>query len=208
MREELLMNKQILNKIELGTGAKNKKISISNIAKTSLKYSKEAQLLFKLVNYFQPKTILEIGTSLGLTTSYLAASKSDSEVLTIEGCPNTLAVAIDVFKKLHINNINSYCGNFDDLLPEIVNNVTSLDFVFFDGNHRYLPTINYFTICLQKAHNNSVFIFDDIHWSAEMTKAWNEIKTNSKVTVTIDLFNLGIVFFRKEQVKQHFILKF
>jgi predicted O-methyltransferase YrrM len=84
----------------------------------------------------------------------------------------------------------------------------TLDLVFFDGNHRYQPTMNYFNLCLKKANENSVFVFDDIYWSNEMTKAWEEIKNHKDVTVTIDLFSVGLVFFRTQQAKQHFILKF
>jgi predicted O-methyltransferase YrrM len=209
LRNELLQTETKIEKIELGTGnKKNKKIKISDIAKTALKSSKEAQLMFKLVNYFQPKNILEIGTSLGVTTSYIAAANSNANVVTIEGCPNTLAVAKSNFEKLRIKNITTHCGNFDEILPTVLSKFQTLDFVFFDGNHRYQPTINYFNLCLEKVNENSVFVFDDIHWSAEMTKAWDEIKNHKQVTVTIDLFSVGLVFFRTQQAKQHFILKF
>ena len=209
LRNELLGMNTEIEKLELGTGShQNKLVKISSIAKTSLKSSREAQMIFKLVNYLQPKNVLEIGTSLGLTTSYIAAANSSANVLTIEGCPNTLDVAKSNFNKLRIKNITSYCGNFNDILPNLVSNISSLDLVFFDGNHKYLPTINYFNLCLTKANNKSVFVFDDIYWSAEMTKAWEEIKNHKQVTVTIDLFSIGLVFFRTEQVKQHFVLKF
>jgi len=209
LRNELLQNETKIEKIELGTGnKKNKKIKISNIAKTVLKSSKEAQLMFKLVNYFQPKNILEIGTSLGLTTSYIAAANSNANVVTLEGCPNTLAVAKSNFEKLRIKNVTTHLGNFDEILPPVLSKMQTLDLVFFDGNHRYEPTMNYFNLSLEKSNENSVFVFDDIHWSAEMTKAWEEIQNHKDVTVTIDLFSVGLVFFRTQQAKQHFILKF
>ena len=209
LRNELLQNETKIEKIELGTGnKKNKKIKISNIAKTVLKSSKEAQLMFKLVNYFQPKNILEIGTSLGLTTSYIAAANTHANVVTLEGCPNTLAVAKSNFEKLRIKNVTTHLGNFDEILPPVLSKMQTLDLVFFDGNHRYEPTMNYFNLSLEKSNENSVFVFDDIHWSAEMTKAWEEIKNHKDVTVSIDLYSVGIVFFRTQQAKQHFILKF
>jgi len=209
LRNELLQNETKIEKIELGTGnKKNKKIKISNIAKTVLKSCKEAQLMFKLVNYFQPKNILEIGTSLGLTTSYIAAANSNANVVTLEGCPNTLAVAKSNFEKLRIKNVTTHLGNFDEILPPVLSKMQTLDLVFFDGNHRYEPTMNYFNLSLEKSNENSVFVFDDIHWSAEMTKAWEEIQNHKQVTVTIDLFSVGLVFFRTQQAKQHFILKF
>jgi predicted O-methyltransferase YrrM len=209
LRNELLQNETKIEKIELGTGnKKNKKIKIKDIAKTVLKSSKEAQLMFKLVNYFQPKNILEIGTSLGLTTSYIASANTHANVVSLEGCPNTLVVAKSNFEKLRIKNVTTHLGNFDEVLPTVLSKMQTLDLVFFDGNHRYQPTMNYFNLCLEKVNENSVFIFDDIHWSDEMTKVWEEIKNHKDVTVTIDLFSVGLVFFRTQQAKQHFILKF
>ena len=79
-----------------------------------------------------------------------------------------------------------------------------LDFVFFDGNHKKKPTLSYFKQCLEVAHEDSIFIFDDIYWSTEMTEAWQEIKKHPKVTLSIDCFEMGIVFFKKEQAKEHF----
>ena len=109
---------------------------------------------------------------------------------------------------MELQNIEQHVGNFDDVLPKILSEKEKIDFVFFDGNHRKEPTLNYFRQCLDKVHEGSVFIFDDIYWSLEMKEAWSEIKMNEQVTVTLDLFYLGIVFFRKEQVKQHFIIRY
>jgi predicted O-methyltransferase YrrM len=196
-------------KQEYGTGNNNgKEISISTIAKSALKSSKEAQFLFKLTNYLNCKNILEIGTSLGLTTAYLAAANTNSKVVTIEGCENTLTVAKENLKKLHIKNCITLQGDFKAVLTEALNNFKQVDFVFFDGNHQYEPTMKYFQQCLLKSHNETVFVFDDIYWSQGMTKAWEEIKNHEAVHVSIDLFKLGLVFFRKQQVKQHFILRF
>jgi predicted O-methyltransferase YrrM len=209
LRNKLLNDQRKIVKKEFGTGSNNgKEISISIIAKSALKSSKEAQFLFKLTNYLNYKNILEIGTSLGLTTAYLAAANSNSTVVTIEGCENTLSVAKENLNKLHIKNCITLQGDFKNVLKEALDNFKQVDFVFFDGNHQYEPTINYFHQCLLKSHNDSVFIFDDIYWSKGMTKAWEEIKNHEAVTVSIDLFKLGLVFFRKQQAKQHFILRF
>jgi predicted O-methyltransferase YrrM len=176
--------------------------------RVAAKPSKYGQLLFRMVNHFQPTTVLELGTSVGITTAYLSAAHSKIKVTTIEGCPEIAAIAATNFKHLNIQNIDQQIGNFDSLLPAFLAKTEKLDFVFFDGNHRKEPTLNYFYQCLEKAHESSVFIFDDIYWSAEMTAAWEIIKNNAQVTVTLDLFSLGIVFFRKEQVKQHFLIRY
>lgn len=208
-RELLLDSKKTIQCIDLGAG--NKKTSekkISHIAKHSAKSAKEAQLLFRLVNYFQPAQVLELGTSLGISTAYLASANSKTNIITIEGCPQTALVAQENFELLKLKNIRSLVGNFDEVLPKVVSKVSKLDLVFFDGNHRKEATLNYFEQCLQKANEDSVFVFDDIYWSEEMMEAWTEIKNNYRVTVTVDLFFMGIVFFRKEEVKQHFLIRF
>ena len=211
LRKELMDSKKILHCVDLGAGSllQNKTSkSISEIVKVAAKPEKYAQLLFRLVNHFQPATILELGTSLGISSAYMACANSRSAVITIEGCTEIAAVARQNFKKLELKNIEQLIGNFDERLPEVLKKIDQLDFAFFDGNHRKIPTINYFEQCLEKASERSVFIFDDIYWSDEMKQAWQEIKNNDRVTVTIDLFYFGIVFFRKEQVKEHFVIRY
>ncbi|MGZ4049316.1 MAG: O-methyltransferase [Bacteroidia bacterium] len=211
LRSQLLQSNEMLNCIDLGAGSKkgNKSSkSVSDLTRSAAKSPKYAQLLFRLVNRFQPEEVLELGTSLGISTSYLASANSKIKVTTIEGCKEIADKAKENFKKLELQNIEQHIGNFDDVLPKLLSKKEKLDFVFFDGNHRKEPTLDYFRQCLEKAHDNSVFIFDDIHWSKEMNEAWNEIKMNERVTVTLDLFSLGVVFFRKEQVKQHFVIKY
>jgi predicted O-methyltransferase YrrM len=196
---------------DMGAGSKARlaqKRKVRDIARYSLKNTKTAQLLFRLVNHFNPRTIFDLGTSLGITTLYLAAANSKASVYTFEGCQQTLSIAKKNFTQLGYTNIEPIAGNIDQSLPECIAKVPQVDFVFFDANHRLSPTLNYFNICLAKSHNQSVFIFDDIYWSSEMTEAWQQIKVHPQVTLTIDLFYVGLVFFRKEQPKQHFQLRF
>jgi len=202
---------QIVNCNDLGAGSlhsNNAAKTIKSLAKHSAKPTKYARLLFRLVNHFQPDHVIELGTSLGISSAYMASARSQTDVITIEGCPEIAAIAMKNNKELELKNIDQLVGNFDEVLPAILNKLEKVDFVFFDGNHRKKPTLRYFQWCTQKAHENSVFIMDDIYWSEEMKEAWEEIKNDNRVTVTIDLFFMGIVFFRKEQVKQHFMIKF
>ncbi|MCE3280411.1 MAG: SAM-dependent methyltransferase [Bacteroidetes bacterium] len=211
IRKELLKNDTKIIRTDLGAGSSKKHSqvrSVKDITSAAAKSPKHAQLLFRLVNFFQPQTILEIGTSLGLSTMYLAIANSKSEVMSIEGCPETRKIALKNFKEAGLTNIKSLEGNFNSVLPDILSSVKKLDLVFFDGNHKKAPTLSYFLQCLEKAHNESIFIFDDIYWSKEMAQAWSEIKAHPKVTVTIDIFQMGIVFFRAEQAKQHFVLTY
>ncbi|RZK18961.1 MAG: class I SAM-dependent methyltransferase [Hymenobacter sp.] len=213
-RRELRRSSQRIAVTDFGAGSQvagagGQQRRVRDIARHAAKPPRLAQLLFRLVNHFQPATTLELGTSLGLTTAYLAAANSRHRVITFEGCPNTAAVARETFEKLHLGNVQLVLGNLDQTLPATLAALDKpVDFVFFDGNHRYEPTLRYFEQCLAKAHENSVFVLDDIHWSAEMEQAWEAIKAHPAVTVTVDLFHVGLVFFRKKQPKQDFWLRY
>lgn len=211
MRLALSLSYQKVECVDLGAGSKvnnSGQKCVQTILNSAAKSPKYAQLLFRLVNHFQPNTILELGTSLGISSAYMAAANSKSKLITIEGCEEIANVAKDNFQKLELKNIDQVVGNFDEVLHGVLKNIEQLDFVFFDGNHRKEPTLSYFKQCLEKANEKSVFIFDDIYWSPEMKEAWEEIKSNEKVSVTLDLFYMGIVFFRKEQVKEHFVIRY
>lgn len=217
-RKSLLENKNTIEVTDFGAGSrvfKSNTREISKIAQTAGITPKNAELLFRIVRYFQPKSILEIGTSLGLATSALSLGNINSKIITLEGCPNTIATAKKMFQvssfKFPNNNVefvntefNLYFENFK---PETLNLKPQIfDLVYFDGNHSKKATLAYFEALLPTISNDSVWIFDDIHWSAEMEEAWEIIKNHPKVSVTIDTFQWGIVFFRAEQQKEHFII--
>lgn len=181
---------------------------ISDIATDSLKPAKYGQLIYRLVRHIRPATMIELGTSLGITTSYMALAYPEASLITMEGCPNTLAVTKKAFEINRLNSIRTIEGNFDETFPVLLDELDKVDLVFFDGNHRKQATLDYFYKALQKAHEGTLFIFDDIYWSDEMKEAWEEIKLNEKVSVTIDLFFIGLVFFRKEQEKEDFVIRY
>ena len=210
-RRQLLSSPASIHVTDFGAGSHTgagQQRRVADIARTAAKPRPLAQLLFRLVNYFRPATILELGTSLGLTTAYLAAASSQQRVITLEGCPNVAAVARETFAALSLGNIEIIEGNIDHTLaPTLAALGAPVDFVFFDGNHRYEPTLRYFEHCLAHRTDESVFVFDDIHWSADMERAWEVIKAHPDVRLTVDLFYIGVVFFRKNQPKQHFSLR-
>ncbi|MDC0339300.1 class I SAM-dependent methyltransferase [Flavobacteriales bacterium] len=211
IRKKLLLTKRTLTVEDMGAGSrvfKSNERKIKDIVKHSAQKPKYSQLLFKLVNYYQSKTILELGTSLGLTTAYLAKARKKAKIHTLEGSPEICKAAKNTFKSLLVKNVQLVQGNFNDILPEALSQIVVLDFAFFDGNHEKKPTLDYFNQCLEKANEHSVFVFDDIHWSDEMTEAWEEIKNHPKVTLTVDIFQFGIVFFRTGIEKQHFVLRY
>lgn len=212
LRKQLLQNETIIEITDFGAGSKifkNNKRRIKDIAKHGISHPKYAEFLYRLVNKFNPKTVVELGTSIGLTTLYLAKACPKSKIYTIEGCPELYQFSKHLFQIHHQENIHSVLGHFDEKFKSLIQEIDTIDFLYLDGNHSYEPTIRYFQEALLKKNNESIFVFDDIHWSEEMEKAWNEIKQHPEVTLTLDLFYIGIVFFRKEQKqKEHFILKY
>lgn len=207
IRAKLLLTDQKIKVEDLGAGSRKDNAShrrIKDIARYALKPTKKAQLMFRLVNHLKPETILELGTSLGVTTAYLAKAAPKAKIVTIEGSPEIAKIAELNFGKLEISNVEQSVNSFENALSEEIAELEKLDFVFFDGNHQKQPTLNYFHQCLEYSEEDSVFVFDDIHWSKGMKEAWNEIKKHPKVTVSIDLFDLGIVFFKQDQAQQNF----
>ena len=211
IRAKLLLSPLEITIKDYGAGSKVNKSStrkIRDIAKNTLKAPKYGQLLFRLVNRFKPTNILELGTSLGISSLYLSAPSKEIQLTTVEGCPSTAKVAQINFDKIGVENIELINATFDAFLPNYLMKSDALDMVFFDGNHQQEATINYFNLCVEKAHDDSVFIFDDIHWSDGMSAAWKTIQKHPKVTSTIDLYFMGIVFFKPDLSKEDFELKF
>lgn len=212
LRNQLMGDETVIEVEDFGAGSSVSKTntrSIASIAKHAAKSPKLGQLLFRMVRKYKPKAILELGSSLGITTSYLSLAKPEAQLYTLEGAKTIAAAARMNFEKLRLKNIHLTEGNFDDTLSGVLNKVPLVDFAFIDGNHRQEPTERYFSEILPFLQNDSIIVFDDIHWSREMETAWNNIKNHEKVRCSIDLFFMGIVLFREEfREKQHFSVRF
>ncbi|GAB1855753.1 class I SAM-dependent methyltransferase [Flavobacteriaceae bacterium MHTCC 0001] len=197
-----------INVTDFGAGSTKLKSSerkVSDIVKHVSISKTNAKLLFRICNYFKPQHVLELGTSLGFATQGMSLGNPNSKITTIEGCPEITTYTSTHFQLQQLDNIKVINGNFSEVIPELIND--TFDLIFFDGNHTKDATLHYFESLLPIAHNDSIFIFDDIYWSKGMTEAWETIKQHPKVTVTIDTFYWGLVFFRKEQVKEHFTIR-
>ena len=208
-RTALLQNKNYIAVTDFGAGSKvfkTNKRQVAQIAKTAGVSSERAELLLRVVTYFKPGSILELGTSLGLATVAMALGNQKANITTLEGCSETAKVALLQFQKNNFN-INLVVSEFENYFKNLNLKPNILDLVYFDGNHQKEATLQYFELLLKTATNTSVWIFDDIHWSPEMESAWETIKKHPEVTVTIDTFQWGFVFFRKEQEKEHFIIR-
>jgi predicted O-methyltransferase YrrM len=212
LRKQLSKNTQVIEVTDFGAGSKklnSNKRAINQIVKHGIAQKKQAEFLYRLLNKFNPKTIVELGTSVGLTTLYLSKSLPKSTIYTIEGCPNLFRFSKNIFQEQGAKNIQSINGNFNVELPKLLKKIESLDFLYIDGNHAYEPTMEYFKVALSKKQAHSIFVFDDINWSEDMQRAWKEICDSKEVTLTLDFFFFGIVFFRTEQKqKEHYVLKF
>lgn len=212
LRQQLRKDNTLLEIRDFGAGSRvdgHKQRAISSIAKSALKPAKYSRLFYKIIQHYNYKDRLELGTSLGITTSYLASADKGGKVFTFEGAPSVANVARKNFSSLGLENIQLTEGNFDETLPVFLSDYNDkLDFSFIDGNHREEPTIAYYKQLLPFVHNDSVIILDDIHWSQGMENAWYHIIEQPEVTVSIDLFFIGLVFFRKEnKEKEHFTIR-
>ena len=213
LRKELESVSRFIKRKDLGARSKDfpgdqRFVRVSDIARKSSVSRKKGELLFRFVWHFKPANILELGTSLGLSTAYFSLAARDSRIITIEGCIDSASVAQENFDKAGLRNIQIITGNFEDRLVEALALMPSPDLVFFDGNHKMKPTLSYFEQCLQHIHPGTVFIFDDIHWSKGMEEAWKCICSHPKVKVTIDLYQMGFVLFREELSKETYVLRF
>jgi predicted O-methyltransferase YrrM len=210
-RNHLLKDNRMITVTDLGAGShvnNNKQKRISDITTNALKPPKLAKLLYRLAAFIKPTNIIELGTCLGITTVYLQHAAPNAKVYTLEGCPQTAGVAKEVFKRAGLNDINVITGNFDDTLGGVLDRQEKLDFVYIDGNHQRDATLRYFEWCLPKVHEDTMLIFDDIYWSDGMKQAWEQIKAHPKVTATVDLFWIGLVFFKPGQAKEDFKIRF
>lgn len=200
IRKKLIQDNSTLAVRDLGSGSENKGTNlrkVSDIARCSLVQKKYGLLLSKMAIEFGEPFIIEFGTSFGISTMYLAGGSRNAIVYTMEGCPAISEKAEENFVEAGFKNIRMFTGSFDDLLPSIMNLSGSPGLIFIDGNHRKDPVINYFCKMREISGNQTVIIIDDIHYSKEMEEAWEIIKQKEKVTMTIDIGRMGLVFFRK-----------
>lgn len=208
---ELEKDKREIQVKELGAGSKwtsDRKRKVEQMARRTGCDRKFGRLLFRLAERFASGHALELGTSLGMGTMYLSGG-SGGTVHSIEGCTSSAAIAQEMLGKIGMMNPKLYEGAFQEKLPEVLKEMPCVDLVRIDGDHRGDALLNYFEQCLAKAHNDTLFVLDDIHWSTDMENAWEAIKQDPRVTLTIDLYKASLLFIRKEQREPlHFRIRF
>ena len=205
-RSAFLSSHQRIKRVDFGAGSrwdKGQMEHVAHIAKratTPVKFS----LLYQFLCMSTPgQTVLDLGTSLGINTAYLA-SVTKGRLYSFEGDP-----ALVLLSRSHLNrfnNIKYITGNLDETLTNALENLGRIDFVLVDANHRYQPTMDYFKKIAPKLHQNSIMVIADIHWSKGMRKAWDEIRSLPSVSSSIDFFECGVLFFNPQEVKNDYIL--
>ncbi|MEM9829126.1 MAG: class I SAM-dependent methyltransferase [Bacteroidota bacterium] len=181
---------------------------VKSVAQHSLSTPKFGRFLSRLVQFQQPNRIIELGTSLGITSLYLSLADDTTAIYTLEGAPDIADLATKAFSHFHCQNIDLRKGSIDQTLPVLLAELPQIDLAYVDANHRFEPTLRYFSQLLAKTHEQSILIFDDIHWSPGMRRAWKTIIQHPQVTLSIDLFDAGLVFLRPLTTKQHYFLMF
>jgi predicted O-methyltransferase YrrM len=206
LNKQLDHNLQPLSGSTHGAGSRSSNLSVQKLNRSASITPKKGALLFRLAHWRQPATVIELGTCLGGGTLYLHAANPLAKVYSIEGDAQRYNFTASRLRKF--SSIQLFHGSFEDVLPELLKSIECIDLVYFDGNHAYEPTLKYFNMMLEKASKDSVFVFDDIYWSSGMKAAWDQIKMHPRVTVSIDLYHLGIIFFRTGQAKENFKIRF
>ena len=211
IRKKLIRDNRVISVKDLGSGSDRMKGNlrmISDIARFSSLPAKYGRLLTRFAGEFGDAGILELGTSLGISTMYLAAGQKECKVHTIEGCPETLYVARENFNCCGFSGIKSLSGSFDEMIPQFMEEKITPGLVFIDGDHRKPSVIKYFEKIKQFSGENSVIILDDIHISSEMGEAWEHIKMDKNVSLTVDIYRFGIVFFRKGMTRTDYEIRY
>lgn len=207
--KNLRKNNQIIQFQAFGAKSRIVKKKISEIARSSSVNKKYGRLLFRFARYFNSKNILELGTCMGAGSIYLAQANKNAKITTIEASETLAGIAQKTFDEAQVSNILLLNNTFEKALPEILRSNPTFDLIFFDGNHTYEATLNYFHQCMAYKNEHSIFIIDDIYWSKEMNKAWTEILQHPEVMLSIDLYRMGLIFLKKDfWAKQHFTIRF
>ncbi|MFA6947176.1 MAG: class I SAM-dependent methyltransferase [Pedobacter sp.] len=211
LRRDLLHDERWISITEFGAASNvthSKQRQVSSVAKNVLKPARLAQLVHRLAADLKPGNIIELGSCLGIATAYLSKAAPQARLISIARYSETIPVVRENLQKLKIPNIELLSGNVDELLPKLIEGIPELDFIVIDGNHPGDAILNYFKWCLPKMSKHSMIVFEDIYRSREMKSAWQEIKSNPEVSVTIDLFWIGLVFVRRVQRKEDFKIRF
>lgn len=210
LRRKFLNDISLVDEINFGASKhpnSNTKKTISRIAKNSLKPKRQASFIARLAKFNKSHAIIELGTSLGISTAYIAAANSDAEIYSIDASPTAIKKATEVLTQLDLKNLTLIFSDFDQALLQLEIPKNGFDFVYIDGNHTLKATLKYFEFFSTKLSEHGLILFDDIYWSTEMKQAWKSIKRDPRTSLTIDFFHFGLVSLSSRFSKENFSLR-
>ncbi len=195
LRKTLLQAKEVVPPSDWGAGSKKRGHTLADIVRHSACSPALGRMLFKTSLLYRPQTLLELGSSLGLSALYLSGGALQARFRGIEGHPYLCRKAEEHLKQFNTPDARVLCGAFRQKLPEVLKELGQVDLVYFDGDHRHEATLELFRTVLPHRSENAVFVFDDIHWSKGMSRAWEEIRHQPEVKLSIDIWRAGFLFF-------------
>jgi predicted O-methyltransferase YrrM len=210
-RKSLLKNRSLIAITDFGAGSRighSRRQSVAEIARRSAVNRKFGHLLYRITKHYKPERIIELGTSLGISTYYLAFGHPDAGVITIEADPALAAIVSENLRKQKLTNVHLINNTFDHALPALLPESPGKTLVFIDGNHSLSSTLKYTDFFLSGLPDGSLIILDDINWSEDMRQAWKEIREHKKSALTIDLYRMGVVFIKDNFFKENYTIRF
>lgn len=205
-RDDLLASSELIAVEDHGAGSKTNAGStrkVKDIVKSASKPKKYGEFLFRLCRYLEVKRTLELGTSVGLGSAYIAKA-NNSEHYTIEGASEIHRIAEATFKALDLE-VKAVCNTFKKEIPQLTG---KFDLIYIDGHHHGPAMLEYMELLLPLLSPEGVFVLDDIRWSSDMHDAWQTVVKDPSYQVTIDLFEMGLAFNKPSQRKEHFVLRY
>ncbi len=208
VRQQLYNADSIVSGIDYGAGSRISSVSIADIAKYGISTEKECRMLYALAQMTGAKTIVELGTSVGLATSYLSRANDKAKVVTFEGNDTLTKIAKGLFQQMYCENVELIEGDIDETLPNFLNGFDDIDMAVIDANHTGEALWNYFNLLKEKMSTSGIIVIDDIRWSPDMYKTWKKLISCPDVTISVEFLLCGVVFFQKRLLKQHYILSY
>lgn len=207
-RSRLLADQTRIPITDFGAGSRisqQKTRSVASLAKSGLMSVHWVQALYRMGDFLKIDSVLELGTSLGITTAYLASIPSVQKVITMDGCAGSLGVARQVWANIGLHNIEAVEGRIEEMLPEVLKEFRP-QLIILDANHRYEAVMAQFNALKPHLREDSIVVVDDLYWSPSMARAWNEIRNDDAVRQSLDFFWQGWLFFRPGQARERFVL--
>lgn len=209
LRRELLASTDELEVVDYGAVEPGMEVSsddmyagrplrrrVGEICRSASKPPQWAFLLLELVRAFGPESGVELGTSLGISSSYESAGlelNGSGKLVTLEGAEAVAARAGVNLASLGLaDRVEIVVGRFQDTLGPVLERLGRIDYAFVDGHHDRDATLAYFEQLAPALAPQALLVFDDIAWSRGMADAWNRIRSDQRVTVSVDLFKVGI----------------